>query len=101
MLIDIEGLRYLVYEAAWRLSIGSASELLISMAKAKANEVYQRACIECMRVHGAIGFTREHDIGLYHLRTKAWEFALGDSFFHKERIAGQLEQYMPPISVLR
>ena len=98
MFIDVEGLRYLIYEAAWGISRGSPSDLLISMAKAKANEVYQRTCIEGIKVHGAIGFTREQDIGLYHLRTKAWEFALGDSNFHRERIATELEHYQPPTS---
>jgi alkylation response protein AidB-like acyl-CoA dehydrogenase len=96
MFIDVEGLRYLIYEAAWGISSGSPSDLLISMAKAKANEVYQRTCIEGIKVHGAIGFTREQDIGLYHLRTKAWEFALGDSSFHRERIAIELEHYQLP-----
>ncbi|MDY6964499.1 MAG: acyl-CoA dehydrogenase family protein [Halobacteriota archaeon] len=93
---DVEGLRYLVYEATWGASGGSPSELLISMAKTKANEVYQRTCIECIRTHGAIGFTREQDIGLYYLRTKASQFAMGDSDLHKERIATELERYQPP-----
>jgi alkylation response protein AidB-like acyl-CoA dehydrogenase len=96
MLIDVEGLRYLVYQAAWEISVGSPSDLLISMAKVKANEVYQRTCTESIKIHGAIGFTREQDIGLYHLRTKALEFALGNSEFHRERIANELERYQPP-----
>lgn len=91
--INVEGLRYLVYEAGWGISIGSHSDLLISMAKAKANEVYQRTCIECIRIHGAIGFTREQDISLYHLRTKAMENALGNSYFHLEKISAELEHY--------
>ena len=90
LFIDIEGLRYLVYEAAWEISVGSLSNLHISMAKAKANEVYQRTCIEGIRVHGAIGFTADHDIGLYFRRIKAAEFALGDTDFHRERIAMEL-----------
>ncbi len=93
---DVEGLRYLIYEAACGISNRSPSDLLISIAKAKANEVYQRTCIESIKVHGAIGFTREQDIGLYHLRTKAWEFALGDSNFHRDRIAAELEHYQAP-----
>ncbi len=96
MFIDVEGLRYLIYEAACGISNRSPSDLLISIAKAKANEVYQRTCIESIKVHGAIGFTREQDIGLYHLRTKAWEFALGDSNFHRDRIAAELEHYQAP-----
>lgn len=96
MLINIEGLRYLIYKTAWEINAGSPSDLLISMAKVKANEVYETTCIESIKIHGAIGFTREQDIGLYHLRTKASEFALGDSGFHRERIANELERYEPP-----
>jgi len=96
LLIDVEGLRYLVYQAAWGINIGSPSPLLISMAKARANEVYERTCIEGIKTHGALGFTREQDIGLYHIRTKASEFTLGSSDFHKEKIAEELDRYHPP-----
>jgi len=92
MFTEIEGLRYLVYEAAWMINAGSPSDLLISMAKAKANEVYQRTCIEGIRIHGAIGFTREEDVGLYYLRTKAAEFAFGDTDSHRKQIAIELER---------
>ena len=85
--IDVEGLRYLVYEAAWEISTGSTSDLHISMAKAKANEVYQRTCIDCIKNYGAIGFTADQDIGLYYRRVKAAEFFLGDTDFHRERVA--------------
>ena len=87
MFIDIEGLQYLIYEALWELSIGLPSRLHISMAKVKANEVYQRACIEGIKNHGAIGFTADHDIGLYYRRVKAAEFFLGDADFYKEGVA--------------
>jgi len=93
MFIEVEGLRYLVYETAWRINIGSPSDLLISMSKAKANEVYQRTCIDGIRIHGAIGFTKEEDIGLYYIRTKSAEFSLGETDFHKRRIAIELERY--------
>ncbi len=93
--IDVEGLRRLVYEAAWHISTGLPSRLLTSMAKAKANEVYKRTCIEGIKVHGAIGFTEELDLGLYYRRTKAFEFALGGTGFHRERVAVELEGYDP------
>ena len=95
MLVDVEGLRYLVYEAAWNVSSGSPSPMLAYMAKVKANEVYQRTCIQSVKVHGAIGFTEELDLSLYFLRTKSMEFALGDSGFHMEKIADELENYQP------
>ncbi|MGP3668180.1 MAG: acyl-CoA dehydrogenase family protein [Candidatus Bathyarchaeota archaeon] len=96
MLCEVDGLRHLVYKAAWEISVGSPSKLSISLAKVKANEVYQYVCISGIRIHGAIGFTMEHDIGLYFRRVKASEYAFGDSSFHKEIITDELEKYKPP-----
>jgi alkylation response protein AidB-like acyl-CoA dehydrogenase len=87
MLIDVEGLQYLTYHAAWLLSTGAEAETQISMAKARANEVYQRVCIDGIRIHGAIGFTMDHDIGCYFRRVKASEFLLGGSDGHLQKIA--------------
>jgi alkylation response protein AidB-like acyl-CoA dehydrogenase len=87
MMTDVEGLQYLVHNAAWLLSAGENAELAVSMAKAKANEVYQLVCIEGIKIHGAIGFTMDHDIGCYFRRVKAAEFMLGDSDVHLEKVA--------------
>jgi acyl-CoA dehydrogenase len=83
MLIDVEAVQYLLYQAAWGISVGSPSPGQISTAKAKASEAYQRVCIEGITAHGAIGYTMDHDIGLYYRRVKAAEFAAGDTDFHK------------------
>ena len=90
MLIDVEGLEYLTYQAAWGISVGSASQLQISIAKTKANEVYQRVCIDGIKIHGAIGFSMDHDIGMYYRRVKTAEFAAGDTSLHQEKIAAAL-----------
>jgi len=90
MLIDVEAVQYLVYQAAWGISSGSPSPWQISAAKAKANEAYQRVCIDGIAVHGAIGYTMDHDIGLYYRRVKAAEFTAGDSDWHREVIATAL-----------
>ncbi len=90
MLIDVEAVQYLLYQAAWGISIGSLSPWQISAAKVKANEVYQRICIEAIAAHGAIGYTMDHDIGLYYRRVKAAEFAVGDTDLFREVIAIQL-----------
>jgi len=90
MLIDVEGIHYLLYQAAWGISVGSPSNLQISIAKAKASKAYQRICIDGIAAHGAIGFTMDHDIGLYYRRVRAAEFAGGDTAFHREKIAIEL-----------
>jgi len=90
MLVDAEAIQYLLYQAAWGISVGSPSPRQISTAKAKADEAYQRICIEAITAHGAIGYTMDHDIGLYYRRVKAAEFAAGDTDLHKEVIAIEL-----------
>ena len=87
MLIDVEAVQYLLYQAAWGISVGSPSPWHISTAKAKADEAYQRICIEAIAVHGAIGYSMDHDIGLYYRRVKATQFAGGDTDLHREVIA--------------
>jgi len=90
MLIDAEAVQYLLYQAAWGMNVGSPSRWQISAAKAKANEAYQRICIEGIAAHGAIGYTMDHDIGLYYRRVKAAQFAAGDTDLHREVIAAGL-----------
>ncbi len=87
MLIDVEAVQYLLYQAAWGISAGLPSPWHISAAKAKADEAYQRICIEAIAAHGAIGYTMDHDIGLYYRRVKAAQFAAGDTDSHRDLIA--------------
>jgi alkylation response protein AidB-like acyl-CoA dehydrogenase len=90
MLIDVEAVQYLLYQAAWGVTVGSPSPWQISAAKAKANEAYQRICIEAIAAHGAIGYSLDHDVGLYYRRVKAAQFAAGDTDLHREVIAAEL-----------
>jgi len=91
MLIDVEAVQHLLYQAAWGINVGSPSPCQISVAKAKGNEAYQRICIEAVAAHGAIGYTMDHDLGLYYRRVKAAQFAAGDTDLHKEIIANGLD----------
>lgn len=95
LLTDIDELKYLVREAAWNISVGKASRMLNSMAKAKANAVYHDVCYYGMFLHGAIGWTEEMDIGLYHLRTRSLSFDGGGIDLHLNIIANELESYQP------
>ena len=62
--------------------------MLNSMAKVKANTVYHEVCHHGIVLHGAVGWTEEMDIGLYHIRTKAGQFDGGLSDLHLERTVG-------------
>ena len=101
MLTEVDGLKNLVYEAAWNFSTGNPDKMLNSMVKVKANNAYHRVSYDAVYIHGAIGWTEEMDISLYLLRAKANENDCGGTDFHKERIALELEKYEPDFLSLR
>jgi alkylation response protein AidB-like acyl-CoA dehydrogenase len=90
MVTDVDGSRYISYEAIWRLSEGLDSDKEVSMAKAWVSDAYRRVCALGHQIHGGIGFTKEHDMQLYFRRAKAAELAFGDGDYHRELVAQQL-----------
>ena len=92
MATDVEGSRNIAYQAAWRVSEGLPAQLEVSMAKAWVSAAYGRVCATAHQCHGAIGFTKEHDLQLYTRRAKAQELTYGDANFHKELALQQLER---------
>jgi alkylation response protein AidB-like acyl-CoA dehydrogenase len=87
MLVDVDGCSLMTYNAAWRLQEGLPAAQEVAMAKALLNEKFRRIAAQAVQIHGAIGFTDEHDLPLYFKRAKAWELCLGDTQFHLDRIA--------------
>ena len=92
MATDVEGSRNLVYQAAWRIVEGGPVDREVSMAKAWMSGAYERVCATAHQSHGAIGFTKEHDLQLYTRRAKALELTYGDANFHKELALQNLDQ---------
>ena len=90
MATDVEGSRFITYQAAWRLSEGLSADVEVAMAKAWVSEAYRRVCALGHQCHGAIGFTKEHNMQFYSRRAKAAELAFGDSDFHLEAVAGAI-----------
>lgn len=84
MATDVEGSRHIAYQAAWRVSEGLPANREVAMAKAWLSGAYQRVCATAHQCHGAIGFTREHNLQLYTRRAKVQELNYGDVNFHKE-----------------
>ena len=58
---------------------------LASLAKAMASDAYMHAAIECIQIHGGIGFTWDHDTHLWFKRAKSSQVFLGDASHHRER----------------
>ena len=90
MATDVEGCRYVAYQAAWRVSESLPAAREVAIAKAWVSDAYQRVCALAHQSHGAIGFTKEYDLQLFTRRAKVAEMAYGDSDYHREQVAQSL-----------
>lgn len=90
MATDVLTSRFIAYEAQWRLAQGLDAREEVSMAKAWVSDAYRRVCALGHQVHGAIGFTGEHDLHLYLRHAIASELTFGDADHHRGRVADLL-----------
>lgn len=90
MATDIDGARYLSYDAIWRLSQGLTATKALSMAKSWGTEAVKRVTLMAHQLHGGIGYVTEHDLHLYAARAKAAEQILGTPTEHLEIVAQQM-----------
>ena len=85
---EIEIARAAAFKAAQLIdSGGEQAELYVSVAKAKAADVAGLAVREGVQMHGGIGMTDEHDIGLFMKRKAVLGELFGDVYYHRERVA--------------
>jgi alkylation response protein AidB-like acyl-CoA dehydrogenase len=86
--IEIELSRSALMAAARALDEGNPeAQALVSLAKARLSDAYALTANEAVQMHGGIGMTDEHDIGLFMKRARACEMTFGDAAFHRDRFA--------------
>lgn len=90
MAIDVLSARFIAYEAIWRLGQGQGAAAEVSVAKSWVSEAYERVCALGHQVHGAIGFTAEHDLHHYTRHAMSTALAFGDADTHLNRLATHL-----------
>ena len=64
---------------------GVELQRLVSRAKARCSDAALRITREAIQLHGAIGYTDEHDLGLYLKRALVLAAWLGNSTQHRAR----------------
>jgi len=76
-------------EAALTAIDNNANDIaqLASLAKAKASETLHLVSTEMVQMHGGIGMTDEHDIGLFMKREAVLGELFGDVYYHRARVA--------------
>jgi alkylation response protein AidB-like acyl-CoA dehydrogenase len=87
MVVDVDGSRFITYQAAWKISEGLPAGREASMAKAWTSDASRRVTSLAHQIHGAISFTEEYDVHLFYRRAKSGEVAFGDSEYHLEKVA--------------
>ncbi|MGD0276135.1 MAG: acyl-CoA dehydrogenase family protein [Syntrophales bacterium] len=87
---DITGSSYLLHKAAWKISEGINAGMEAAMAKSRIGEAYRRITILGHQIFGGIGYTREHDMHLYHKRSITGDLNFGQSDFQMAKVAERL-----------
>jgi alkylation response protein AidB-like acyl-CoA dehydrogenase len=87
MLIDISAARDLTYQSAWMISEGLACAREVAIAKVWVSRAYGRVAALGHQIHGAIGFTWDHDMQLYSRRAAAAGLIYGTPNHHLMVIA--------------
>ncbi len=87
MRTDLDACRYLIYRAAWALDRDAPSELEVASALAYGTDALRRLFMHAHQVHGAIGFSTEHDLHLYTRAAKASELTYGSASHHLDTVA--------------
>lgn len=88
MYVELETAKSALYYAAMTLDDNmEGARAAISCAKALCGESFVHIGQDAIQIHGGIGFTDEHDAHLYYKRALAYNVALGDPTWHRDRYA--------------
>jgi alkylation response protein AidB-like acyl-CoA dehydrogenase len=90
-LVRLEFARPAVYRAAWSVANDVPERSRdVSMAKALASEAALGAAKASLQVHGAIGYTEEHDLHIWLKRARSVASSWGTASWHRERVAARV-----------
>ena len=89
--VEIDAMRVLAHQAAWRLDRHDArsrrAARAVALANAYARDVLPGIFTRAHQVHGAMGFTMEYDLQLFSRRAKTYELTGGGAAGHLEQVA--------------
>ncbi|MCQ4042194.1 acyl-CoA dehydrogenase family protein [Streptantibioticus rubrisoli] len=92
--IDTRAMEVTLWQAAWRLSTGTAGPLPVtadvSVAKIWASEGMRRVVQTAQHLHGGFGADTDYALHRYHAWAKTLELALGPAAAHEERLGALL-----------
>lgn len=80
----------LTYYAAWTVEQGLPCKAEVAKAKAWVNETYKHCTRMAVQIHGGIGTTLDHDIGLYYRRARQAALLFGDTEYSYRKVAREM-----------
>ncbi len=85
---DVESARWLTWQAEWEVAAGRAdADTAVAVAKAYCGEAALRVARRGHQIMGAIGYSEEHPLHLFHKRILAAGLDAGDATLHLETVA--------------
>jgi len=84
--IDVQGIRFTMYQAAWRLDEGLPAAEELHVAKFWAADGGHRVAIAAQHLHGGIGVDTDYPLHRFYLWTKQLELTLGGATEHLRRL---------------
>ncbi len=90
MWIEAGMARRMTYFAAWSLDQGNPCSKDIAIAKACVNEAYKHCTRMGVQIHGGIGTTHDHDIGLFYRRSRQAALLFGDTEDALRKVAQEM-----------
>jgi alkylation response protein AidB-like acyl-CoA dehydrogenase len=92
MLVGIEGTRAAVQYAAWAVGAEEPGRHVDAwVAKSRASRVASEVADKALFLHGAVGYTWEHDLQLLFKRAKSDSELFGSAGAYEDRIADSLD----------
>jgi alkylation response protein AidB-like acyl-CoA dehydrogenase len=85
--VDIELNRSLAYRVISAFDAGEHDRAMVSAVKARTSRCALEIIRGALQMHGAIGYTDEHDIGLYYKRAIALAARYGNELHHTGRFS--------------
>jgi len=82
--------RRMTYFAAWCLDQGTPCAVEVAKTKACVSEAYKHCTRMGVQIHGGIGTTHDHDIGLFYRRARQAALLFGDTEDSLKKVAQEM-----------
>ncbi len=90
MLTYADTIKYLMFQAAWKIDSGQPFEMEASICKAWVSDSYRKLVALGHQIIGGMGFMEEYDLQLYFKQAKTAEQMYGNADYHRELVAQKM-----------